>query len=149
MEDKSDQKKEIEILKGNKLFNKNTPFIINLFHPKPKEKGEKRVYIDLICVIDISGSMSGERIEHVRESLQILVDMMKEKDRIALVLFSTKAHKLCDLIYLDEKNKSEVKEKIKQAKFKKPLEERGTNITRGLEAALGILKKEKNNKEGR
>ena len=149
MEDKSDQKKEIEILKGNKLFNKNTPFIINLFHPKPEDKDEKRVYVDLICVIDISGSMRGEKTEHVRESLEILVDMMKEKDRIALVLFSTKADILYDLKYLDKKNKSKVKEKIKQAKFTTPLEERGTNITRGLEAALGILKKEKNNKEGR
>ena len=149
MEDKSDQKKEIEILKGDKLFNKNTPFIINLFHPKPEEKDEKRVYVDLICVIDISGSMRGERIEHVRESLQILVDMMKEKDRIALVEFSTKVDILYDLKYLDKKNKSEVKDLIKNIKIKKPSEERGTNITTGLEAALGILKKEKNNKEGR
>ena len=43
MEDKSEQKNDIEIsiLKGDKLFNQNTPFIINLFKPEPKNKKKK------------------------------------------------------------------------------------------------------------
>ena len=110
MEDSSEQKKNIEIsvLKGDKLFNANTPFIINLFAPEVKEQEEKRVSADLICVIDISGSMQGEKIEQVKESLNILVDMMDPKDRIALVLFDQQAKLLYDLNYLDKKNKEQV-----------------------------------------
>ena len=33
---------EISILKGDKLFNKNTPFVINLTSPQPEEN-EKNV----------------------------------------------------------------------------------------------------------
>ena len=150
MEDKSDQKNDIEIsiLKGDKLFNQNTPFIINLFSPEPKEQDEQRISADLICIIDVSGSMQGEKIEQVRESLKILVDMMQPKDRIALVLFSESAELLYDLNYLDEKNKSKVKDLIEKIEAGG-----GTNIASGLEIAVEILKKEKkkenNNKEGR
>jgi Mg-chelatase subunit ChlD len=66
---------EISVLKGDKLFNQNTPFVININSPQPKE-GEKKCNADLICVIDISGSMSGEKIELVKKSLKILVKMM-------------------------------------------------------------------------
>ena len=85
-----EQKKEVEItiLKGDKLFNENTPFVINLLYPESKEQEEKRVSADLVCIIDISGSMRGKKINLVKESLKILVDMMDQKDRIALVLFS-------------------------------------------------------------
>ena len=142
MENSSEQKKNIEIsvLKGDKLFNANTPFIINLFAPEVKEQEEKRVSADLICVIDISGSMQGEKIEQVKESLNILVDMMDPKDRIALVLFDQQAKLLYDLNYLDKKNKEQVKNLIKSIEARG-----GTNIASGLEIAVDILKKEKKN----
>ena len=55
MENKSEQKRDIEIsiLKGDKLFNQNIPFVINLLAPEKKEQEEKRISADLICVIDI------------------------------------------------------------------------------------------------
>jgi len=36
---------EISVLKGDKLFNQNTPFVININSPQPKE-GEKNSKID-------------------------------------------------------------------------------------------------------
>ena len=142
MEDSSEQKKNIEIsiLKGDKLFNENTPFIINLFAPESKEQEEKRVNADLICVIDISGSMQGEKIELVKESLKILVEMMEPKDRIALVLFDQQSKLLYDLNFLDEKNKKQVINLINQIEARG-----GTNIASGLQVAVDILKKEKKN----
>jgi len=142
MEDSSEQKKNIEIsiLKGDKLFNENTPFIINLFAPESKEQEEKRVNADLICVIDISGSMQGEKIELVKESLKILVEMMEPKDRIALVLFDQQSELLYDLNFLDEKNKKQVINLINQIEARG-----GTNIASGLQVAVDILKKEKKN----
>jgi len=145
----NDQNKEIEIsiLKGDKLFNENTPFVINLLAPESKEQEEKRVSADLICVIDISGSMCGEKISLVKESLKILVDMMDPKDRIALVLFENEAKLYYDINYLTPENKPKIKDLINNINASG-----GTNIASGLEIAVEILKKQKENKtieEGR
>ena len=133
---------EIKVYKGDKLFNKNIPFVINLFAPEAKEEDEQRVNADLICVIDISGSMDGQKIHLVKESLKILVDMMDPKDRIALVLFNQSAKLYYDLDYLSEKNKSHVKTLIDKIQANG-----GTNIASGLEVAIEILKKQKKNEK--
>ena len=127
---------EISVLKGDKLFNQNTPFIININSPQPKE-GEKKCNSDLICVIDISGSMSGNKIELVKKSLKILAKMMDENDRLALVLFESDASIYFDLDYMTEKNKQNLIEKINEIYSRG-----GTNILSGLEKAVEILKKE-------
>ena len=137
------EKKEIEIsaYKGDNLFNENTPFVINLFAPEAeKEEDEKRVSADLICVIDMSGSMEGEKIKLVKESLKILVDMMEEKDRIALVLFDQKAKLYFNLEYLTKENKDKLKAQIEKIEASG-----GTNIASGLQIAVEILKQQKNN----
>jgi len=129
------------------LFNENTPFVINILSPESKEQEEKRVNADLVCVIDISGSMCGEKIHLVKESLKILVDMMDQKDRIALVLFESEAKLYYDINYLTPENKSKIKELINNIHASG-----GTNIASGLEIAVEILKKQKENKtieEGR
>ena len=141
----SEKKKEIEIsaYKGDNLFNENTPFVINLFAPEAeKEEDEKRVSADLICVIDISGSMEGEKIKLVKESLKILVDMMEEKDRIALVLFDQKAKLYFNLEYLTKENKDKLKAQIEKIEASG-----GTNIASGLQIAVEILKQQKENQK--
>ena len=127
----------ISVIKGEKLFNENTPIVINVSSPQPKSD-EKKCNADLICVIDISGSMSGEKINLVRESLKILVEMMDKNDRLALVLFDNNASILYDLEYMSEKAKKEVTKKIGTIDANG-----GTNILSGLEKAIEILKKEK------
>ena len=149
MASESEPKKNvlISILKGEKLFNQYTPFIINAFAPESKEQNETRVNADLICVIDVSGSMRGDKIYQVKESLKILVDMMDNKDRIALVLFAQNGKLYYDLNYLNENNKTNIKNLIDQIEARG-----GTNIASGLEIAVEILKKEKkngDNNEGR
>ena len=95
---------EISIMRGEKLFNPNTPFAINLTTPEPDEN-DKKSNVDLICVIDISGSMFGTKIEQVKESLKILINLMDEKDRICLILFNSTAENYFDLDYLTKQKK--------------------------------------------
>jgi Mg-chelatase subunit ChlD len=127
---------EISVLKGDKLFNQNTPFIININSPQPKE-GEKKCNADLICVIDISYSMEGFKLELVKKSLKILTKMMDENDRLALVLFENKASIYFDLDYMTEKNKQNLINKISEIKA-----HGCTEILSGLEKAIEILKNE-------
>ena len=128
---------EISVLKGDKLFNENTPFIINISTPEP-DINNKRCKTDLICVIDSSSSMRGRKIYQVKESLKILIDLMEKDDRIALILFNKNAKTLFDLQNLTENKKKELKEKIDFISTN-----RGTNILSGLKIAVDMLKSEK------
>ena len=130
---------DISIIKGSKLFNQNTPFIINLSTPQPDEN-DKKSNADLICVIDISGSMMGEKIWQVKESLKILLSLMDEKDRLSLILFKNSACNYFNLQYLTKKNKEILNSKINEIEAGG-----GTNILSGLEMAINIIKKECNN----
>ena len=76
----------ISILKGEKLFNNFTPIVLNLDTP---DTMEKKSSVDLICVIDVSGSMRGPKINQVKGSLKTLISMMDPTDRIGLVLLSS------------------------------------------------------------
>ena len=128
---------KISALKGDKLFNDFTPFVIDLYSPQP-ESDEKKCNADLICVIDISGSMSGEKIDLVKQSLKILVEMMDKNDRLALIVFDNNASILFGLEYTTDKTKKELIKKIDEIEA-----QGGTNILSGLEMAVEILKQEK------
>ena len=138
MEDQKSNEISISVLKGEKLFdNKKTPFVINLSSPQPSED-EKKCNADLICVIDISGSMDGEKIDLVKESLKILVEMMDKNDRLALILFDNNASILFNLDYMKDNTKKDILKKIESIDARG-----GTNILSGLEKAVEILKQEK------
>lgn len=143
MEDKpkGDKNIELSVLKGFKLFNQNTPFVINVFAPElnEKEQKEKRINADLIFIIDISDSMDGEKINQVKKALKILVDMMSENDRIALILSESNSKVYYGLNFLSEKNKSELKILIDTTI------EQNRSIEIGLAQAIELLDKEKNN----
>ena len=126
---------EISILKGDKLFNKNTPFVINLISHQ-EDENEKKCNADLICVIDISGSMYGHKIEQVKQSLKILIGLMDEKERICLILFDDRAQIFFELNYLTKANKEILNHKIDKIKIGG-----GTNILSGLEQAINVLKR--------
>lgn len=53
------------------------------------KSGEKanRSAIDLVCVVDNSGSMSGEKLKLVQNSLRYLTKILSDEDRISIVSF--------------------------------------------------------------
>lgn len=53
--------------------------------------------IDLICVIDVSESMKGEKIDNVKKALKYLLELLGENDRICLITFNHKGVRLCPL----------------------------------------------------
>ena len=129
---------QISTLKGDKLFNENTPFIINISSADPDpDANTKKCSIDLICVIDSSSSMRGNKIYQVKESLKILIDLMDKNDRLALILFNSYATNFFNLEYLTDKKKELLKDEINLIKTYP-----GTNILSGLKLAVDIIKKE-------
>ncbi|CAF3200616.1 unnamed protein product [Rotaria sp. Silwood2] len=47
--------------------------------------------IDLVCVVDQSGSMSGDKIALLKQTLVYIVEKMNEIDRLAIISFNTRA----------------------------------------------------------
>ena len=123
---------DISILRGEKLFNKNTPIVVNIVSEEMKEKTS---YAELICVIDVSGSMVGEKIKLVKQSLKVLLELMGEKDKLGLVLFNHRSQKLLDLTYTTKENKKNIISLIDSIQAGG-----GTYILGGLEIAVDMLK---------
>jgi Ca-activated chloride channel family protein len=55
----------------------------------PSNTGETRVARDVTAVVDVSGSMSGEKIEQARAALRQLVQSLDRNDRFRLIRFSS------------------------------------------------------------
>lgn len=91
--------------------------------------------VDLICVVDISGSMDGDKLELAKKSLVYMANQMKETDNFALVTFSYDSQLIYDLTEMTEQNKTLIKKKINNLKTIGT-----TNIFAGLEKALELIK---------
>lgn len=53
---------------------------------------EDRKPMNLVFVIDKSGSMAGARMELVKKSLELLVDQMRQEDTLGIVTFDSNGH---------------------------------------------------------
>ena len=109
-----------------------TPLVVSL---STEDKDEKMKPVDLICIVDVSGSMSGAPINLVKESLNYLVKLMNDTDNFALVTFSSNSQIVNNLINMTEENKNVILGKIQNLRASG-----GTNIYSGLEKGLQLLK---------
>jgi Mg-chelatase subunit ChlD len=90
--------------------------------------------MDLICIIDKSGSMSGEKIKLLIESLQNMLIHLSDRDRLSLVIFDDKATRLCPLLCMNDSNKDKVRTLLAGIN-----PDGGTNIGDGLKHSLEML----------
>jgi len=65
---------------------------------KEMVKKDGRNAVDLICAIDVSGSMEGEKIELVKKTLKYLLSLLNGSDRLCLVSFNSMAKRLSNLM---------------------------------------------------
>ncbi|CAF5222511.1 unnamed protein product, partial [Rotaria magnacalcarata] len=56
-----------------------------------KEVDELRVPVDLVCVVDQSISIRGQKIALLKDTLNYIVDQMGPLDRLAIISFDTRA----------------------------------------------------------
>ena len=109
-----------------------TPLVVSL---STEDKAEKVKPVDLICIVDVSGSMYGEPLNLVKESLKYLVKLMSDTDNFALVTFSDDSYLINGLTKMTKENKNLILDKIAK------LEDiGGTNIYSGLEEGLKLIK---------
>ncbi len=87
---------------------------------------------DITFVLDVSGSMAGQKLQQAKMALNYCVDNLNDKDRFQIIRFSTEAYGLFDdLVNVNEQAKSEAFEFISTLH---PIG--GTNIEHALQLAL-------------
>ena len=99
---------------------------------------ENKVPLDLICVLDTSGSMQGPKIMLLIDTLKYLVDLLGENDRISIVRFSSQGARLLPLKRVSEVNKPEILKVINSL-----VASGGTDITDGMRHAVRIINERK------
>lgn len=122
------------------LLDSNSPTeVIGSLELEGLTSGENsRVSIDLVLVIDISGSMRGEKLELVQKTMHFLLTQVQDNDRVSIITFNGKGTKLCGLV----KGSAEGKQKL--AKIIDSLYANGdTNLVEGLSLGLKILSNRK------
>lgn len=66
---------------------------------------DARPAMNLVFVIDKSGSMEGERMQLVKDALELVIDQLKEDDTLGLVTFDSRGHVLQESISVRERYK--------------------------------------------
>lgn len=90
---------------------------------------------DLLLIIDKSGSMSGNKITLVKQTILFIIDQLEDEDRLGLVTFSCGVEILAPLTIMNAKNKTAMKKKVNSIRAGG-----STNITAGLKKGFQILK---------
>jgi Ca-activated chloride channel family protein len=67
--------------------------------------------VDLVVVMDVSGSMRGDKIASARNSLMQFIDLLDDRDRLEIILFSNELVTLTPLSALGEK-REEVRRRV-------------------------------------
>jgi len=100
-----------------------------------EERGN-RAPIDIVCVIDKSGSMSGEKIELMKKTLLFMVEQLKAIDNISLVLFDSDIETPLQLTKMTEDGKKTAKNIIEGIRPGSC-----TNLSGGLLQGLDVVQK--------
>ena len=100
----------------------------------PDQPISLRCGVDIICVIDVSGSMEEDRkLILVKRTLNFMISQLNELDRICIISFNDHAKKLMPLIIMNNQGKAFAATVVNSLT---PCG--GTNIVEGLEFALTV-----------
>lgn len=102
----------------------------------------ERQPMDLVVVLDVSGSMNGERISQVKDATRFIVDQARQGDRISIVSFNSCARRELRLRMMDSAGKDEANRIATLLSAAG-----GTSIAAGMDMALSVMeqRRHKNN----
>jgi Ca-activated chloride channel family protein len=82
-------------------------FFVLLAAPKVEVDTRQVIAKDVILVLDVSGSMRGEKIEQAKEALNFVLDELNNEDRFNIIAFSTSTRPYArDLVPADERGEA-------------------------------------------
>lgn len=90
--------------------------------------------LDIVCIVDVSGSMQGAKIQSLRKAVEFVISTLGDQDRLSLVQFNSDADVVHGLARMTESNKLEAKRLANGLHAGG-----GTNIYNGMQAGWDIL----------
>jgi len=124
---------EVESVSSNEA--KELLAMATLVAPVDDSKGD-RASIDIVAVIDKSGSMQGEKIKLVKDTLNFLLQQLRASDRLSIVTYDTKVFTDLQLRHMNAEGKKSAEDVIKHMKA-----DNSTNLSGGLFEGLDQLVK--------
>lgn len=123
--------------------------LLRLEMPNQPVEATARVPVDIICVLDISGSMSMEAkiqsaegsgglnlLDVAKHGVKTVMHALQDEDRLALVLFDSHAETTWELTEMTAQGRATCEEKLKQVCTRG-----ATNIWNGLEEGLSVCRR--------
>ncbi|KAF7051282.1 hypothetical protein CFC21_059534 [Triticum aestivum] len=95
---------------------------------------QTRTPLDLVTVLDVSGSMTGRKIALLKKAMDFVVDQLGPADRLSVVAFSTDARRPIPLTRMSDAGKVKAKGAVQLL-----MANGGTNILKGLTEAAKVL----------
>ncbi|MBU0730950.1 MAG: VWA domain-containing protein [Proteobacteria bacterium] len=95
--------------------------------------------VDMVIVLDRSGSMQGQKIEDAKQAVLNLITTLSTKDRIALVSYSDGVQRHSSLLHATPANRNILSNAVHEI-----YASGGTNLGAGLDTGINILKTAKN-----
>jgi len=113
----------------------NAPgYFLLLASPKAEIDRSRIMTKNLICVLDRSGSMSGEKIEQAKGALKFIINSLNEGDRFGLVTYNNEVHVMSpELLANTKENRDAALEHVEGLRATG-----GTNIRDALLEALKL-----------
>lgn len=71
--------------------------ILKVKAPPAPEKASRRSPIDLVTVLDVSGSMNSEKMQMMKRAMRLVVSSLSSADRLSIVAFSATSKRLLPL----------------------------------------------------
>jgi len=102
--------------------------------PRGQSLEKERAPLAVALVIDTSGSMQGNPIQHVLHSCALLGHLLGEKDQLAIVTFSTNAGVRCGLTTMNSAGRLQITRAIAGVTA-----DGSTNMHGGIEVAAAVL----------
>lgn len=96
--------------------------------------GSDRRGLDLVMVLDVSGSMEGDKLKKMITATQFVIKKLSPIDRLSVVTFAGHSKRLCRLRQITEQSQKEIENLVKAL-----VADGGTNIAAGLLTGLQVL----------
>ncbi|KAM3262250.1 hypothetical protein ACQJBY_052761 [Aegilops geniculata] len=93
-----------------------------------------RAPLDLVTVLDVSGSMSGYKLALLKQAMRFVIDNLGPDDRLSIVAFSSEARRLTRLTRMSDAGKALAVSAVDTLTARG-----GTNIAEGLRTAAKVL----------
>jgi Ca-activated chloride channel family protein len=100
----------------------------------PVDEQAGRQHVDMVLVLDRSGSMSGRKIEDARNAALRLIQDLSPRDRLALVVYSDRATVCSGLTGVTEPSGGHLSDIVRRISANG-----GTNLSEGLQEGIRIL----------